>query len=294
MTLASEAYTPKSQFRFYVGCPDPYWVNKVDDDAMLFISRQRFVHVLSKKEGGGIAPSGRKLQTSNCSWALDSGGFMMIDKNGDWCLYPDEYAREIEILAGCVGNMDWAASMDYMCEPCQIEKTGSTVFEHQLMTVAYYKELRRLVDPWIHVTPVLQGWHPKDYLAHVEMYAMCGVDLLEMPVVGVGSVCRRQDTVMSEEIFGSLHGFGFGNLHGFGIKREALKKPSIVRSLRSADSMAWSDHARRAKYKFDGCDENHADCRNCRTWALAYGERTLDIALAAASADTRAAALPPP
>jgi hypothetical protein len=93
--------------------------------------------------------------------------------------------------------------------------------------------------PWV---PVLQGWTYGDYLSHVEQFDRAGVDLRALPVVGVGSVCRRQDTGMVERLLHDLHGMGI-RCHGFGFKLGGLRRS--VKWLESADSMAWSFAARR-------------------------------------------------
>ena len=56
-----------------------------------------------------------------------------------------------------IGGLEWAAPMDWMCEPFMLAKTGLTVAEHQARTVANYLELRSLA-PELPFVPVLQGW----------------------------------------------------------------------------------------------------------------------------------------
>jgi hypothetical protein len=72
-----------------------------------------------------------------------------------------------------IGQLDWAAPMDWMCEPWIVEKTGLSVREHQERTVANYLALRDR-GPFI---PVLQGWTLEDYETCVDLYAQAGVDL---------------------------------------------------------------------------------------------------------------------
>jgi hypothetical protein len=92
--------------------------------------------------------------------------------------------------------------MDWMCEPHMTAKTGLTVREHQQRTVENYLRLRDH-GPFI---PVLQGWEPGEYLACVELYEQYGVDLTTLPLVGVGSVCRRQSDHEIGWIFRTLAG----------------------------------------------------------------------------------------
>lgn len=70
------------------------------------------------------------------------------------------------------------------------------------------------------------------------------VDLRKQPVVGLGSVCRRQCTTSAGNIVSTLAHDGL-RLHGFGFKLTGLK--AFGKYLVSADSMAWSFHERRER-----------------------------------------------
>lgn len=92
--------------------------------------------------------------------------------------------------------------------------------------------------------PVIQGYTPEEYVNHVKMYG----GLLKPGMwVGVGSVCKRQGK--PEAILAVLRAIKAARpdlrLHGFGVKLTALKVPEIVALLHTADSMAWSYHARK-------------------------------------------------
>ena len=100
------------------------------------------------------------------------------------------------------------------CEPHILDKKDS-YRDHQCLTVTNLLNLRHL-EPSVPWAPVLQGW-TKDYLQCVKLYQDAGVDLREEPVVGVGSVCRRQDTHEIAGVFRSLADLGL-RLHGFGVK----------------------------------------------------------------------------
>ena len=62
-----------------------------------------------------------------------------------------------------IGRLEWAAPIDWMCEPFMLAKTGLAIAVHQAHTVANYLELRSLV-PELPFVPVLQGWSRDDYL----------------------------------------------------------------------------------------------------------------------------------
>ena len=90
--------------------------------------------------------------------------------------------------------------------------------------------------------PVLQGWYSFDHAEHVERYARRGIDLRKAARVGVGSICRRQQTLRAGTILAGLAADGLA-LHGFGFKLSGLRLNANL--LASADSIAWSFHERR-------------------------------------------------
>lgn len=207
---------------------------------------------------------------------MDSGGFTELNKHGLWSVSPEQYASEVRQWSADLGGLQWAAVQDWMCEPFVIEKTGLTVLEHQLRTVRSWLDLRDIAPdlPWV---PVLQGWEHDDYIRHHWMYQKyAGVDLASLPLVGLGSVCRRQNTDMAEALIRELHGMGV-KVHGFGFKVEGLRR--CARYLASADSLAWSFAGRRAwnAEKRRLCGGTHkGGCANCRPWAERWRGDVLD------------------
>ena len=168
-----------------------------------------------------------------------------------------------------IGRLVWAAPMDWMCEPSMLASTGLSVAEHQARTVENYCRLRQMA-PSLPFIPVLQAWTLADYLACVDRYAAAGVDLTRLPLVGVGSVCRRQHTSQIGAIITELAAVGL-RLHGFGVKRRGLARYGPL--LESADSLAWSAHARRRPAQL-GC-VGHRNCANCLAYALAWRDQVL-------------------
>jgi hypothetical protein len=168
-----------------------------------------------------------------------------------------------------IGNLVWAAPQDWMCEPIMLARTGLTVADHQRRTITNLLELRTLAPdlPWV---PVLQGWTLPDYLSHADQYAATGIDLTAEPLVGLGSVCRRQATTQIAGIVRSLAAQGL-RLHGFGVKTSGLRH--YAPALASADSSAWSYHARR-RPPLPGC-VGHRNCANCRRYAETWLTRLL-------------------
>jgi hypothetical protein len=142
--------------------------------------------------------------------------------------------------------------------------------EHQLRTIQSWELLNDLAPevPWL---AVCQGWKPWHYWNHVEAFATRGHDLRSHPVVGIGSVCRRQGTAEAAAVVRELGRYGL-KLHGFGFKLLGLLQVDDV--LASADSLAWSFAARRLRRPLDGC-VGHKNCANCLRYALEYRDDLL-------------------
>lgn len=211
-------------------------------------------------------------------WVLDCGGFTELSLFGGWTVPPRQYVAEVRRFSTEIGGgMAWSAIQDWMCEPFMLAKTGLDVQQHQARTVASYLELRDLAPevPWL---PVLQGWTERHYHVCADLYEREGIDLAAQPVVGLGSVCRRQSSAEIELIVRSLAGRGY-RLHGFGMKIKGLVRCADV--LHSADSLAWSYDARRTS-PLPGC--THRSCANCPVYARQWRtrvERLVAEALAA-------------
>jgi hypothetical protein len=183
----------------------------------------------------------KRLPRAAAPWALDSWGFSVLSRLGYWPVSARDYAADVRRYADEIGGLAWAATQDYMCEPQVLAKTGLSVAEHQARTIASYVDLRDIA-PEITWVPVLQGWVLGDYVRHVDAYARAGVDLASVPLVGLGSVCRRQHTAGVEMLIRQFARDGI-RLHGFGFKVKGLAR--VADRLASADSLAWSFRARR-------------------------------------------------
>jgi hypothetical protein len=209
----------------------------------------------------------RTLPRPRTPWAVDSGGFSELSLYGCWRTTPAEYVAAVQRYAR-LGCLEWAAPQDWMCEPVMLAKTGLSVEEHQRRTVANYLLLKRM-DDYLPFIPVLQGWRLADYQRCARMYADAGVDLASEPLVGLGSVCRRQATSEIGELVECFAEQGL-RLHGFGVK--ALGWRLYGHRLASADSMAWSFDGRRSAPL---AGHSHRNCANCPDWALRWRDRLL-------------------
>jgi hypothetical protein len=136
-----------------------------------------------------------------------------------------------------------------MCEPFIVEKTKLSVPEHQQLTVARYDALLAEDTAGVYVMPVLQGFAPADYVAHIGMY-------------GARLACKRNGD--PRQVAAVLLAVKTARpdlrLHGFGLKTTALADPLVRSLLETADSMAWSFHAR-----INGRNGN--DYREAQRWA---------------------------
>ena len=183
----------------------------------------------------------RKSNFGVNDWIHDSGAFTRI-ANGKDHLPVSIYSDQIRCWAQC-GNLLAAVSQDSMCETFMLEVTGLTVREHQEMTIERYIQLKAIEQP-VTIMPVIQGFEPKEYIRHIQMY---GKWLDEDAWVGVGSVCKRNSHVGKVEVI--LEAIASERpdlkLHGFGLKKTALTSSIVNDLLYSCDSMAWSYTARR-------------------------------------------------
>lgn len=167
---------------------------------------------------------------------VDSGAFTEISTHGCWRSSVEKYARRLfELHTRGIVTIVTAEAQDYMCEPFILKKTGMTVAEHQRLTIERYDalvaELMRLFavgraeDLPFPVMPVLQGWHPADYVQHVRMY---GDRLKPGMWVGVGSVCKRNSKVASvEDVLSAIKEVRPDlRLHGFRTEEHGAQEPT--------------------------------------------------------------------
>lgn len=254
--------------KFLLGTHMPHWVEHTT--APLFISDRRL-------------RDRKRLPVARGSWALDSGAFTELQQYGSWEHGPSavQYAERVRRYRDEMGGLMWASPLDWMCEPVVIHggRVGRVTFvgtkldvaEHQRRTVANLLELRT-VAPDLPFIPALQGGSAAEYLTCVERYRDAGVDLAAEPLVGVGSVCRRQASGEAAEIIAAVCQAVPGiALHGYGIKTGGLA--SYGQMLASSDSMAWS-FAAFYDDPLPGCT-THKNCANCPRYAFRWRERVL-------------------
>src|SRR5436190_20996822 len=106
--------------RFYLGTHEASWLARLD--VPLFVSHVRLRRF-------------KTLPAARTAWALDSGGFTELSKNDRWVTEPAAYVDACRRYMAEIGRLDWAAPMDWMCEPFMVAKTGLSVDCHQPFTV---------------------------------------------------------------------------------------------------------------------------------------------------------------
>ncbi|AEL19734.1 queuine tRNA-ribosyltransferase [Mycobacterium phage Kratio] len=252
------------QEHFYLGTHEPSWLRTAG--VPLFVSHRRLSRLRTA------------LPVAAEKWALDSGGFSELSMFGGWKTTAGEYVAAVKRYDDEIGRLEWAAPMDWMCEPDMIARTGLSVVEHQRRTVANYVDLcgrwADVSDTEVPFMPVLQGYAVEDYLRCMDMYAAAGVDLTRVPLVGVGSVCRRQHTDEIRAVFEAILSRDPGlPVHGFGVKSLGLRVYGDL--LTTADSMGWSYNARK-NAPLAGC--THKSCSNCMAWALRWRKNIVGTA----------------
>lgn len=209
----------------------------------------------------------KSYKRATVDWALDSGGFTELSMFGRWVETVDHYVSSVRRYIAEIGRLMWAAPMDWMCEPSMLVKTGLTVRQHQLRTVANFLTLRR-VAPDLPFIPVLQGWEAGDYLDHFDMYADAGIDLVVEPITGMGTFCRRAEMAPIRSLVHILHRRGV-NMHGFGLKKDGV---SLYGSqLASTDSLAWSKGGR-SRGNLCGHTHRAKTCSSCPRWATQWAD----------------------
>lgn len=213
---------------------------------------------------------GRKGPFQVGDWIMDSGAFTEISTHGHYRHSVGEYASEIRRWS-TNGRLLAAVAQDWMCEPWIVAKTGLTVERHQRLTVHRYDELLKEDAAGVCILPVLQGYHPEEYVAHIRMY---GERLARGQWVGVGSVCKRNGDpqAIAAVLLAIKRERPDLRLHGFGLKTTALANPLVTSLLETADSMAWSFHARKNS-------RNANDWREAVRWTASIASRPMQHVL---------------
>ncbi|WP_067481897.1 deazapurine DNA modification protein DpdA family protein [Actinomadura hibisca] len=244
--------------RFFLGTHQPSWLRHVR--VPLYVSQ----HALSP-----LVSLPRRLQ--GAVWALDSGAYTELTAFGRWRLDAPAYAKLARRYHDEIGPMSHCAQLDWPCEDAALKQTGLSIAEHQAATIRNGLDLREREPelPWM---MVLQGVRRGDYLRHLDQWLAAGIDLTKEPIVGLGSVCRRGNTISTALLIDELAGYGI-KLHTFGYKIQGLL--ASADKIASADSLSWSRTARWEQVRIHGHD-HPGHCGNCLPYALDWRETLLD------------------
>ncbi|MEU8469531.1 hypothetical protein AB0F30_16680 [Streptomyces sp. NPDC029006] len=232
----------------------------------------------------------RKLPAANGPVTVDSEGFSQLQKYGRWTRTFRQYAGDVRRYQDWFGPLFRGAfQQDYMCEDAIIHGgtfgkqrfvgTGLTLREHLHRTVGNYLDLMG-IDDTLEIFPVVQGRRIQHYEYCIDLFDKAGVNLRELPVVGIGSVCRIQGTPEAVGIVRHVASIvGTGRLHAFGFKTEGLREVGDV--VGRADSFAWGVDGMHKP----GCDfrlptkrghRPHKHEANCLRFMLEWRQGVLD------------------
>ncbi len=165
----------------------------------------------------------------------------------------------------------WVASADF-CVEREVAPNRAEVLDRISATVRLYREClvaardRGIAD---RLLPVVQGFHSADYLRCLDRM----FDLSWVPVIGVGSMCRRHiegdDGILRVvDTLDRALGGAPATLHLFGIKTSAMAELGGHPRVASFDSQAWGVKARRDDYRAGVSKTNAYAARVMADWYL--------------------------
>lgn len=185
--------------------------------------------------------------------AIDSAGFVAMNEWGEFPWSPSQYADFAAGMYACAerdgGSIAFVSSLD-LCVEAEIAHDRAEVIARSMRTAALYDQtveefaLRGLPGPM----PILQGRDPVDYAISAEALG-ASLDWSNVPLVGLGSVCRRpltgRDGLIA--IIDELDRFlpPGPKVHLFGVKSGAATALAGHPRIASIDSQAWAMRARR-------------------------------------------------
>lgn len=170
------------------------------------------------------------------SICIDSGGFTAAKRWGKYPWSVGQYADFIgEVSRDVV--LDFAAIMDYACEPSVNREVYRSNKERIKATIRNETECMRVAPdlPWL---PVLQGDNQTERAFDIAIRRRIG--MLPAGYAGIGSVCGRGRAGAVETILfyrDQLPGIKF---HCFGMHIQALDNDFCFDAVKSWDSYGWN------------------------------------------------------
>jgi hypothetical protein len=107
----------KNRPRFYLGTHRPYWLWRHPTNPY-------FVSDVTLR-------AYKNIKQTTVPWALDSGGFTEVMREGKWITDPDQYAARVQRYSDEITHLEWAAPQDWMCGQAPLKATGLSVLTHQ-------------------------------------------------------------------------------------------------------------------------------------------------------------------
>lgn len=193
---------------------------------------------------------------------VDSGGFQAATK---WenCEYPYT-SQELFEWAEQIGA-DIVAGMDVACETrailqeldsCQInpgpvEDRVAKSLEYQIEQDRIYREGRADGRWSFEFMPVVQGYTLEQYRWFARQLRRYEIWTPEAnPLVGIGSVCKRDDVTRIREVAQTVHAeLPCGRFHLFGATIRAWRDRQLWGLFESSDTAAWKFMAKSKQHK---------------------------------------------
>lgn len=170
---------------------------------------------------------------------LDSGGFSLLNKYGDYPFSTKDYVDWIHRMDEINdGKVKYVAIRDYPCEPditrkismlSNVERIKKTV-DNTIECMSY-----DIPGKWM---PVLQGYIKQDYLACLQLLKDKDVDIGDC--IALGSMCRRTNIREIKDIFCSIQKGYSGKIHLFGLTMNALKDSWLKDNISSCDTIGYT------------------------------------------------------
>jgi hypothetical protein len=211
----------------------------------MMLSANAFARVDRNHEFVGFKLAAAEALTRDADLCLDSAGFTASALYGDYRWTVREYYDLV-----CAGPWTWHSAMD-LCVEDEVAGDAGTRRLRIDMTIARYFECRNEASKrGCHApVPVLQGRFADEYVRCAEVMGIPA----DVPLVGVGSVCRRHlhgpdglIAIVAALDRALVPGVG---LHLYGAKGgalRALRERGLLHRIRSVDSMAWDYSVRRS------------------------------------------------
>jgi hypothetical protein len=186
---------------------------------------------------------GKKFKKSFGLRFLDCGGYLMLQKYGDYPFSVTNYANLVARL-----TPHFYATMDFACEPNLVDQAKSKIKTVRGRIEATVTNAVKLAE-WENqlpgqMVPVIQGYTLREYLLCLLLYREVG---LIRDYMAVGSMCQRTNSKeLSELIPGIYHAaqrLGCTKLHFFGLK--------LSPSLEIYDEMIYSRDSAVAMDSYD-------------------------------------------